>query len=477
MRLITGDGDTTKLILSGGLSGTLPSGLRLHLEAESARLSGTLSSDVGTRLGLEYNRLSGTLPSNSLLLEELRIPHNQLSGSILAGDMWEPGGSLRHLDLKFNLFELPPPPQLVTWCSAARDCEGLPPASCSAFRDAALGAMNPGECVSCPDDVTPTLLLLLGALVGSGAALLIYLRLISCYPDFRGWIATSGIVIGQLHLLAIVGALAALADSFTSTVIRWFNALFFDTTLAQPECLWRTADATLQFLLVPTLVFLGPALIWLFASLAKCAVGGCCWLRCIRTCREPCYKPATPPKDSAEDSPEGRGCSVDLLEQKCVTIFSTLFGTVCKLWMYGLAAAGTTDRAGIFYVLFGFQTIFALNLLRDVRALRRETARETARTEPRAAGGCCFEGCCCCWRPHPKARLEVRLQYIVAQYGDHAPYWQFVVWLRELGMVAATKWVPSSLPAVQSAVSLGEVLIYLGLLRRIKPYARPGTRT
>ena len=90
----------------------------------------------------------------------------------------------------------------------------------------------------------------------------------------------------------------------------------------------------------------------------------------------------------------------------------------------------------------------------------------------RRAGGCCTRQTV---SSHRQAR---RLRYLTAKYGDHAPYWQFVKWLRSL-LFCLARALPQALvgpigagrPLAQALGSLA-VLIVFGLLHvRYQPYA------
>ena len=76
-------------------------------------------------------------------------------------------------------------------------------------------------------------------------------------------------------------------------------------------------------------------------------------------------------------------------------------------------------------------------------------------------------------------RLARRLRYLTAKYGDHAPYWQFVKWLRS-ALFILVRSLPQALvdptstwrPFAQAIGSLA-VLITFGLLHaRVRPYAQ-----
>ena len=122
----------------------------------------------------------------------------------------------------------------IPWCS------GLPPQSCSAFgfgKTARHSAMQYGQCIACPDNLAPGIVLLVVTIVGCTLAIIVYCRLIAKYPNVQGWIATSSIIFSQLQLVAVIGLLSAIEGSMTHTVALGASLAFFDLSIASPECM------------------------------------------------------------------------------------------------------------------------------------------------------------------------------------------------------------------------------------------------
>ena len=99
-------------------------------------------------------------------------------------------------------------------------CSGLPPDDCGAFGNAAVSTQIVGTCVECPYGQLVTALLLIAIVVAGIAAFSFYFWLISKFPNFKGWVATSKIIIGQLQIAAVVAMLKTLNGSLLKVRAR-----------------------------------------------------------------------------------------------------------------------------------------------------------------------------------------------------------------------------------------------------------------
>ena len=258
------DGNLTTLNLYGmNISGKLPAELPESLTSLDLRfnsISGTLPAKFPatlTSLSLGSSPMSGTLPAalpaslTYILLDDSPISGTlpaELPASLIDMYLWDNSisGTLPHLlpaslqvlMLQDNNFNLPLPDAVSQACMAMRACSGLPPNGCSAFgRNARMSAMNYGQCVACPDDLTTLYVLLVVTVVGCTLALYVYLWLVAKHPNAQGWIATSSIVILQVQLVSVVGLLSSIEGSTTRTVAQGTSLVFFDLGIASPECM------------------------------------------------------------------------------------------------------------------------------------------------------------------------------------------------------------------------------------------------
>ena len=196
----------------------------------------------------------------------------QFTGPLPALDL------LLGLDLSGNNYELPVPQALVQACVASGGCIGVPPESCTAFGSSQLSALNVGECVLCPDDLVALAILFAVSTVGAIILFVIYIRLITKFPNFGGWIATSSIVLGQLHFISAISMLKSIDGSVTQSVFRFAGIAFFDITVSSPECLLGLLgqiDGNIISYAVPAIVVSVPVMYWLSLACHKSCVHYC----------------------------------------------------------------------------------------------------------------------------------------------------------------------------------------------------------
>ena len=72
-----------------------------------------------------------------------------------------------------------------------------------------------------------------------------------------------------------------------------------------------------------------------------------------------------------------------------------------------------------------------------------------------------------------KGRRDQRLEYVVARYSAKTPYWQFVVWARQVGLAVITVALRQMTSLPQSVLMLGELLLLVLLQHKFKPYPQP----
>jgi len=153
---------------------------------------------------------------------------------------------------------------------------------------------------------------------------------------------------------------------------------------------------------------------------------------------------------------------VDVYENWAIIIFTLQMPTVCRIGLHTLVlgSLGHTHVPLIIGLpILAFEFLYAGKLLRHVRALQGRhscfDARHTSLSD---------------------ARLRVRLQYLIFKYAHHAPYWQFVLWARQLGLIGISTFFQvysddeSEMVYTEAYASLGVLIATLLLHWRTWPY-------
>ena len=135
------------------------------------------------------------------------------------------------------------------------------------------------------------------------------------------------------------------------------------------------------------------------------------------------------------------------------------------LSMYG------SGNGWIILLMFPFLFYIFFKYFREMRVLQGKWDGAMCRQ-------CCPQNCCSflfCLKPikMSKQRLKRRLNYLTKRFNDHAPYWQFVIWARQISILIAnfnvlygfqyTKWILSIIVICICFVSL---ILHM----HVKPY-------
>ena len=147
-----------------------------------------------------------------------------------------------------------------------------------------------------------------------------------------------------------------------------------------------------------------------------------------------------------------------------IGLMMSLLATTFTKAMHGLSNA----RLPFEYVLLVYLTLSYVffKLFREMRVLQGAWDGKMCRK-------CCPErcpSCCCCLKPLKlrKERLQRRLEYLTKRFAEHAPYWQFIIWFRQISILLCCWYVQDN--RVVAALVLVVCLLSLGLHRRVKPF-------
>ena len=532
------------------LSGTLPTEVGLlanvsDLWVAETKLSGTLPTQIGLLanisawLNLHANVISGTIPTEFGLLTKLPTLHlqeNRLNGTVPALPP-----AVRTFSINFNRLDPDLPDAVLDQCFDSTACFGLPPFGCSAFGDerraSASGAWD--QCVECPSEADGQYTLrtvgpLAGVVLAGALAAAVYVWAVQRYSDFKGWIATSSII---LTYVQVTYRVASDLRSVGGPLIRFVESvLSFGTSefsLGRPECVFSVAavyqiggqyPSDIFTILIVNGVILGCLLLVLGVLFGISVVFNC-------------KKKAKAKRKS------------DSFADKTVIVYSLQFSPAVQIGVRSLALTGKfiekrQTQTVVFLILGFFGVLVVVNIaiglwmiVRVRRLVKRRETRQNVRLALKRALGkaiavyrlqmsrmsrkstaaSCEASCswsssvpaapssaasgelpgvkqqagadgeggsrrgkrgCCTRQTISSHRQARRLRYLSAKYGEHAPYWQFVKWLRSL-LFCLARALPQALvgpvgdgrPLAQALGSLA-VLIVFGLLHvRYQPYA------
>ena len=350
-------------------------------------------------------------------LASLDISANELRGELPPCLASMP---LASLSLAGNAFEYDEAPdaatsRLVLRCKtdAGLACTGLPPDSCSAFGpEYRVRTDVPTKCVRCTD---PT-----AALALAGALLAALVLLVLCFVACSGrmqWLGarldttlnTATIFLCHLQTLAIVGSLQLQWPASIRRIMEAAGTNPFDMGGIRPECLLRGTAGGDSLYYGYAFARFGLLLLLLYGvSLVQSLVKLC----------TPAHR---------LHRAVARLDRLEMLETVLFTFGLALTWRVMfDLWGRAaqaspLARTGACFAALVFATQAGFLTKYALN----IRAL------VTGRAFGRVAN-------------LSNDRLAVRLAFLTERFGAHAPYWQFLVWLRQF-LLEGTAWLASLL--------------------------------
>jgi len=152
---------------------------------------------------------------------------------------------------------------------------------------------------------------------------------------------------------------------------------------------------------------------------------------------------------------------IDKYENWLVIVYSLQLPTVFRVALSTVVLGAYGDTHYPLYVgvpIAVLELAYMLKLLRHMRTLQGRRS--------------CFG-----WRHTalPQERLLARLQYLVCRYAEHAPYWQFVLWARQLAIIVIIAgfeaYDDTSIVLAEAGATLAILGASLTLHLRVRPYA------
>lgn len=391
-----------------------------------------------------------------------RLTYLDVSNDLLDGSLpgWIDDAPLSYVNLMGNRFAWSetagPGAAALTLITACRTsglsnditCQGLPPLSCAAFgTQYRLDVTDPSQCTSCREgDVPKSIAAMVGAFVLFALALAAYVHLTRRHEDaMERWVSTISLFVAHAQTIGIIGAMQLEWPPQVEQATQLISLSVVDASFLRPECLARDGINAFALIAVTQLaIMLATLLVFLVMSMEKCLAG------------------------------EGRSDGVHYI---LTILLSCIFTMSWRLFFRTLEQLFGGDNL----VLAAFvlaSLLLALELWLVVRylsyvvakeksavRLQRITERLSQRNSQRPPESCrqgritgvrrsaqasrsgggggarerwgaILDQLCpsstSAYSSHDSvARIEARTDFLTRRYAEHAPYWQFVVWMRQ----------------------------------------------
>lgn len=164
---------------------------------------------------------------------------------------------------------------------------------------------------------------------------------------------------------------------------------------------------------------------------------------------------------AATPAAHGGAHLVDMYENWAVIVYTLQLPGVFRIGLRTLVLstyAGQQASLAIAVPILAFEALYAAKLYRHMLALQRRRD--------------------CCGRPYTelsRARLQLRLRYLIAKYAPHVPFWQFILWARQLALITISSVVDAyddeMWVLAEGWATLGVLAVALAVHVRTQPYA------
>ena len=295
-------------------------------------------------------------------------------------------------------------------------CEGLPPLSCKAFGDNSVVSLeDPNKCVGCSTSVSVTVAVMVGLLLLFVACLVGYIRLISRYPDaLRKGVSTASLLIGHMQTVSILTSLRLSWPTSVLEAQRWafFPVDFLDLGATRPECVFGSVFYTFQI--------------------------GRVWSVIVLLLSVPLVQSLLKHKHRRVPTHEHMVCCGKMVTERTwdsfelaeTIVFQIQFFVMLRAILGLIDSLGSNDDGALTAAISAL-LLLLLEVGLVVKYLFNVRALVTGRT---VAG----------FARLPADRLKLRMGYLTRRFADHAPYWQFVIWSRQL-LLAIDAWLTRSI--------------------------------
>ncbi len=348
--------------------------------------------------------------------------------------------ALTNLDLGNNQLTYPAPPSVIALCNSLgpSNCQGLIPPICTAYKNI-VTSMDLQSCIKCPYSTLETVILLIVIGLIMVLALRKFLQLVHQYPgSVGGTVASISIVTSHAQMMSVVSSMDLSWPGEVKKAESVLNAFYLNLPeVVHVQCLVPSYTLGGRFTLFLWIAVFSIFVLLLFApSCIKCCARCCC-----------------------EASRDER---VDKLYNSLGLMMSLLAITFTKAAMAVDSFVGGDFAAKIiiFSIIFPFLFYIFFKYFREMRAMQGKWNGGMCRC-------CCPKRCCSflfCLKPitMSQERLKRRLHYLTKRFTNHAPYWQFIIWGRQISILIVnfsiknnnSKWILAGIVIIICSLAL-----------------------
>ena len=426
--------------------------------------SGTSSGLVGVddarcvvvELWLEDNNLVGTLPEGLAAgvpqLQRLSVRDNHGLSGTLPGSLVSLG-ALRELELRGNGFEYDEDDNALSrHCrSAGIACNGVPPNSCEAFgADYAVGVDNPEICIHCGSVVAP--LIVIGVVVGLVIVVIaVYIRVATRNPDAtKRWVSTICIFIAHFQTIKIVTTMQLPWPPNVVAVGSATGADIFAIELpgANPACLIASFGEDDSVYVALTLCKLATLLaingLPYLLALWRERSGRRASARALKLSGGAAAADVPGAMAAAEAAATRHYSKADAMHFATTICVQFTFGTAWQVALKTLylhsptrvVAYSSTDAVIYAFALWLMALLTYLCVLYrcKIHVWHLQTGYTPLGSRPRLDDSFLI-------RPLLRTaseRHELQLRFLTGRFAPHAPFWQYVIWGRAIGLILTT---------------------------------------
>eukprot|EP00943_MAST-04B_sp_MAST-4B-sp1_P008588 g8588.t1 len=411
----------------------------------SNKFSGSITKEIGQLKYLDNLRLSDNLLSGEVPLEigstnigNMDLSNNRLTGKLPLTLLQLPlfQQQIGTFDISYNQFDYPPHEKIMKRCLRFGSlCIGMPPQSCTAFSGKMALSVDMRSCVSCEGNIWITIFLFIFGGIGIYFLARYLTKIMAKYPNKIGeTIASISIVTSHAQMMSVVFLMDLSWPSPVKERKHLLHGFFFDLpSLVSAECIFvGMSDPAVAYVWATLLLF---CILLYTLSMLPSLYGKICMRG----------------KDQVSVDEK-----IDKLYYYVSLIMSHVASKVVNV-ILGSIGSNVIANSVPAFIIFCLCVIalptMLFNFYREMRVLQGKWDGGWWFLKPIAL---------------PKNRLERRLIYLTKRFDEHAPYWQFVLWARQLPLTIFLVYV-ENIWAIGIFAILVCVVSFI-LHNRVKPF-------